>query len=97
MQELAKDQPEVMKAFQGLHHAGGQSGALDKKTKELMSLAISIYGHCERCIGLHVEGALREGASVEEITETIGTATVMGGGPALMHGLDAFKALKDLS
>lgn len=96
MQELAKSQPKLMQAFQGLHHAVGGGGALESKTKELLSLAISIHGQCHRCISLHVASALSEGATPEEITETIGVAVLMGGGPALMHGLDALKALKEL-
>ena len=41
-QTLASAQPDVMKAFAGLHVAGAATGALDNKTKELMCLAISV-------------------------------------------------------
>jgi len=96
MQTLGKNQPELMKSFQGLHHAAIQSKALDAKTKELIALAIGINAHCQRCIGLHVEAALKEGASADEIRETIAVTTMMGGGPSLMYGLDALKALDEL-
>ena len=96
MQEMAKNEPELMKSFQGLHHAAIGSDALDSKTKELIALAIGISSHCHRCIGLHVAAALKEGASADEIRETIAVTTMMGGGPSLMYGLDALKALEEL-
>lgn len=97
MQELGKETPEVLKSFQGLHHAAIGENSLDSKTKELIALALGISSHCHRCIGMHVEAALKEGAGADEIRETIGVATMMGGGPSLMYGLDALKALKELA
>ncbi len=96
MQELSKDSAGLMQAFQGLHKAAMEAGDLDEKTKELIALGIAIRGQCNRCIGLHVAAASKAGASAGEIRETIGVATVMGGGPALMYGLEALKALKEL-
>jgi len=96
MQSLGKGQANLMKSFQGLHHAALEADALDGKVKELIALAIGISSQCQRCIGLHVEAALKQGATAEEIRETIGVATMMGGGPALMYGLEAEKALAEL-
>lgn len=82
-----------VRSFHGLHQATMGDGSLDTKTKELMSLAIGITTGCEDCIALHFEGARQHGASPEEILETIGVAVTMGGGPALMYGLKAYKRL----
>ena len=41
----------------------------------------------------NVHDALEAGASREEILETIGVAIVMGGGPSLMYGAEAYEAL----
>jgi len=38
--------------------------------------------------------ALSAGATEEEILETIGSAILMGGGPAVMYGCEAWEALK---
>lgn len=97
MQQLSKGQPELMKSFQGLHHAALGNGALDTKTKELIALALGISTHCQRCIGLHTAAALKAGASKEEVQDTIAVATLMGGGPALMYGLEALKAVEELA
>jgi len=94
--QLGKKQGKVMQAFQGLHQSALQAGELDSKTKELISLAIGIHSQCNRCIGLHTAAALKAGATSGEIEETIGVATLMGGGPALMYGLEALQALEDL-
>ena len=96
MQGLAKKHPELMKSFQGLHHASLGGEALDTKTKELIALALGIGTHCQRCIGLHLAAALKAGATEEEVVETIAVSTMMGGGPSLMYGLDALKALEEL-
>jgi alkylhydroperoxidase/carboxymuconolactone decarboxylase family protein YurZ len=41
----------------------------------------------------YVLDALRAGATRQEITETIGVAVLMGGGPAVMYGAEALEAL----
>ncbi|MFW5883714.1 MAG: carboxymuconolactone decarboxylase family protein, partial [Verrucomicrobiota bacterium] len=53
MQELGKQSPELMQAFQGLHQSATKSGALDTKTKELIALSLSVKAQCNRCIGMH--------------------------------------------
>ena len=68
-------------------------GALSAKFKELITLAISITSRCEGCIAVHVRGALRAGATRQEILETIGVAVYMGGGPAMVYGCSAYEAL----
>lgn len=96
MKEYGSQSPEVMKHFQAFHGAAVKSGALDAKTKELIALTMGIAEGCPRCIGLHTEAAVQNGASDKEIAETIDVCVLMGGGPALMHGLEALKALKSI-
>lgn len=86
LKQLKREIPEVMAAFGGLHQAGGKEGTLSVKQKELIALGISIGIRCESCIAFHLTDALKAGATVEEINETIGVSIVMGGGPALMYG-----------
>jgi len=80
--------------FTQLHSTALADGALSRKTKELMSLGISVVAHCRGCIAFHVRDALRAGATREEILETIGVAIFMGGGPALVYGCEALEALE---
>ena len=97
MGELGQDIPDVMGAFQQLHHAGGADGALSAKVKELIALSIAITVRCNGCIAFHVHDALKAGASREEITEAIGVAIVMGGGPSVVYGTEALEALKQFT
>ena len=49
-------------------------GALSSKIKELIALAISITRECDGCVVAHARGAVRRGASGEEVAEMIGVA-----------------------
>ena len=63
MGEVRKGVPDVAKAFGALSAAATADGALDKKTKELMALAISVAVRCEGCIGFHTKAAKQAGAT----------------------------------
>jgi len=93
---LSKEQPKIAEGFMKLHHAGLENGAITSKHKELMSLAISIAIRCEGCIACHVQGSIKQGATQEEIVETIGVAIVMGGGPSITYGEKAYSAMKEM-
>jgi AhpD family alkylhydroperoxidase len=100
MRTLRGDTPNVMKAFSGLAQAALAPQALDCKTKELIALGISVAIRCDDCIGFHVKAALDQGATREEIVETLGMAVYMGAGPSVMyaaHALDAFEQFKNAS
>ncbi len=97
LRNLRTAAPEVMKAFSSLAQASLSPKALDVKTKELIALAIAVAIHCDDCVGFHVKAALEQGASRDEVTETLGMAVYMGAGPSVMyanHALDAFEQFK---
>jgi len=85
--------PGTMSAFERLHKATTKDEALSTKMKELIALAIAINVRCDGCIAYHVKDALRAGASEQEITEAIGVAVLMGGGPSMIYGCEALEAL----
>lgn len=91
---LRRDIPETMQGFTALAQAATRPGALDKKTKELIALAIGVATRCDGCIGFHSEALVRLGASRAEVEETLGMAIYMGGGPALMYAADALAAFE---
>jgi alkylhydroperoxidase/carboxymuconolactone decarboxylase family protein YurZ len=51
------------------------------------------YACCGGCIAFHVHGALKAGATRQEVLETIGVALMMGGGPASVYAAEAYEAL----
>jgi len=84
---------EVMKAFAGMAQAATAARALDAKTKELIALGIAVAVRCDDCIAFHVKACVEQGATKDEISETLGMAIYMGAGPSVMyasHALDAF-------
>ena len=83
--------PGTLKGFGLLHAESMKAGQLSPKHKELIALGIS--SRCDGCIAFHTHEALAQGATREEISETIGVAISMGGGPALMYAAHAIEAL----
>lgn len=89
---LRADIGDVMKGFSELAKAATRDGALDKKTKELIALALGVAGHCDACIGFHAKALVQLGASKAEVEEALGMAVYMGGGPSLMYAANAIAA-----
>jgi AhpD family alkylhydroperoxidase len=94
---LRTSTPEVMKSFSELGRAATASGALDRKTKELIALAVSVAARCDPCIGFHTQTLVKLGATRQEIDETLGVTTYMGGGPSLMYAASAIAAFEEFS
>lgn len=94
---LSKAAPDAVKAFGALAQTASADGALDKKTKELMAVAISIYIRCDGCIAYHTYSAIKAGASREEYSETVAMAIEMGGGPSTVYGAEAIQCYEALA
>ncbi len=69
-----------------------KAGALDKKTQELVAMAISVASRCDACIGFHAEACVKLGATRAGYGEMPGVAVGMGGGPSPMHAAGAMRA-----
>lgn len=94
---LRADIPDVMKGFGDLARAATKDGALDKKTKELIALALGVAAHCDACIGFHVQALVKLGTTKAELEEALGMAIYMGGGPSLMYSANALAAFEEWS
>lgn len=82
---------ETESAFRTMYKAATEPGALDIKTKELMSVVAAVSRLCEHCLHHHVPLALKHGASREEMLEAMDIAVLMGGGPAHAYSQVAMK------
>ena len=94
---LRSSTPDVMKSFNELGRAATTSGALDRKTKELIALALSVAARCDPCIGFHTQTLVKLGATRQEIDEMLGVTTYMGGGPSLMYAANAVAAFDEFA
>lgn len=97
LKHLRKDIADTMQGFSAMAQAATKNGALDKKTKELIALAIGVSTRCDGCIGFHAEALVKLGATKAEIEEMLGMAVYMGGGPSLMYAADALLAFEQFS
>jgi AhpD family alkylhydroperoxidase len=84
----------MMKAFSDLASATTKDRVLDKKTKELIALALGVAARCDGCLGFHTQALAKLGVTKQEIVETLGIAVYMGGGPSLMYAADAMSAFE---
>lgn len=94
---LRNDIPDVMKGFGDLARAATKDGALSKKTKELIALALGVAARCDACIGFHVQALVRLGTTKAELEEVLGMAIYMGGGPSAMYAANALAAYDEFS
>ena len=93
---LAKGNPGIMDGYKAIDASGSALGALDAKTRELISLAVAATTRCDTCIGLHAQAASEAGASRAELLEALGVAISLNSGAALVYSsriLEAFDAL----
>ena len=89
--------PDVVKGFNDLARAATRDGALEKKTKELIALALGVAAHCDPCIGFHVKALVQLGVTRAEVEEALGIAVYMGGGPSLMYSANALAAYEEFA
>ena len=90
--------PDVEAAFYSLQESiMYKEGALNIKEKEFIALGIAVTMGCEYCIYAHTAGAMKNGATEEEILEVASIAVYMQGGPGFTYMKYVFNALEELS
>lgn len=70
---------------------GRDGGAIPRKYRELIALAVACTTQCPYCIEVHTKNAKGAGASREEITESALLAAALRAGGAATHGAMALK------
>lgn len=97
LRSLRKAIPDTFAGFVSMEQAASADGALSHKEKELIAIGIAVALRCEDCIISHVSACIRAGASREELTDALGTAIQMSGGPGLMYAAKALAVFDELS
>jgi AhpD family alkylhydroperoxidase len=88
MGELA---PEAFKAFVAFDAAALKEGAIPRKYKELMAVAVALTTQCPYCIEIHSKKAKQAGATEQELAETTLVAAALRAGGAMTHGTHALE------
>ncbi len=97
LSKIKKEMPDVMAAFSALGEAATKEGKLERKTKELIGIALAVANQCPGCIGFHSQTLVKLHTSREELLETLSMAIYMGGGPSLMYAAEALEAFEEFS
>jgi AhpD family alkylhydroperoxidase len=86
--------PDTHRAFDEFSRAVFGDGALDRRTKQLIAVAVAHVTQCPYCIQGHTKLAHRAGAGPEQIMESIWVAAEMRAGGAFAHSTLALHALE---
>jgi AhpD family alkylhydroperoxidase len=92
LKRLDENAPDTMKAFWAFDKAAFAEGSLDKRTKQLMAVAVALTTQCPYCIELHVKAARDAGATDQMLTEVAIVAAAMRAGAAITHATHMFKS-----
>jgi AhpD family alkylhydroperoxidase len=63
--------------------------------QEALGIAVAI--RCDGCAAIHAEAAVRQGATGDEVTETMGKAIYMGAGASVMYAVQAVEAFDEFA
>jgi AhpD family alkylhydroperoxidase len=83
--EIGRMSPDIVKGYQTLGGAAAKTGLLGAKMNELIALAVAVTVRCDGCIAMHTAGAIRAGATREEIAEALGTAAAVNARAVLVY------------
>ena len=91
LKEMKMLAPADFDAWLGLDRIVGRDGAIPRKYRELLAIAVACTTQCPYCIEAHAKGAKAAGASREEIVEASLIAAALRAGGAATHGAMALK------
>jgi alkylhydroperoxidase/carboxymuconolactone decarboxylase family protein len=95
--EIGKHRPDLFEKFMVWYQACQEEGALSKREKALIGLAVAHVLQCPYCIDAFSQSCLEAGSNMEQMTEAIHMAAAIRGGAALIHGLQSHASVNKLS
>ena len=93
--EVGNFRPELMESFfQYYNKVLSADGALTKREKALIALAVAQVKKCPYCIDAYSSACLENGSNPDEMTEAIHVGAAMEAGVNLIHGVQMHNALR---
>ena len=90
--DMRKLAPAEFEAWLNLDNIVARSdGAIPRKYRELIALAVACTTQCPYCIEVHTKAAKSVGATREEVVESAFLAAALRAGGAATHGAMALK------
>ena len=92
MREMRKLAADDFNGWLGLNTVVGRdNGAIPRKFRELIAVAVALTEQCPYCIEAHAKAAKAAGATREEVVEAAFVAAALKAGAAASHGAMALK------
>lgn len=92
LKEMRKLAPTEFDAWLNLDKiVGREDGALPRKIRELIAVAVACTTQCPYCIEVHAKAAKLAGATREELVEAAFLAAALRAGGGATHGAMALK------
>ena len=92
LKEMRKLAPAEFAAWANLDGiVGREDGAIPRKFRELIAVAVACTTQCPYCLEVHAKAAKAAGATREELTEAAFLAAALRAGGAATHGAMALK------
>lgn len=92
LRELRQLAPEEFKGFVEVDKiVAREDGAIPRKYRELIAIAVACTTQCPYCLDVHTKGAKRAGATRQEVAEASFLAAALRAGAAVTHGALAIK------
>lgn len=85
LRDLAQAAPAAWQGYVEFDKAAMAEGAVPKKYKELIALAVALTTQCPYCLEIHRKSAEAAGATQQEIAETAMVAAALRAGAAVTH------------
>ena len=95
--EIGNERKDLMEKFFAWYGATLEEGALTKREKALIGLAVAHAIQCPYCIDAFAQSSLEAGSNTEQMTEAIHVASSVRGGASLIHGLQALRSVEKVS
>src|SRR5688500_10267088 len=95
--DIAKYKPELFEKFLAWYQACQEEGALSKREKALIGLAVAVTVQCPYCIEAFTNSSLENGPNMGQMSEPMHLASASRGGAALIHGIQPHNAHDKIS
>ena len=91
--EIGNHKKDLADKFFAYYGAVMEKGALTRREKSLIALAVAHALQCPYCIDSYAQGCLEAGSNMDEITEAIHVAAALRAGATLVHGIQTHNSI----
>ncbi|MEM7199387.1 MAG: arsenosugar biosynthesis-associated peroxidase-like protein [Planctomycetota bacterium] len=85
--KIGEAKPDLAEKFFAWYGAAMGPGALSRREKTLIALAVAHAIQCPYCIDAYTKNALEAGADLDQMTEALHVSAAIRGGASMVHGM----------